>query len=89
MAYANRMKDRAPCDDTTHVAVLLEEIRGQNEAVLEIVGDMQEQVAEIPKIQRDIQEIKGDIKVMKAVLTDHSGQLHDHEHRIGALEAVS
>jgi len=34
-----------------YMGVLLEEIKDQNKAVLEAVGDMQKNVAKIPKIE--------------------------------------
>ncbi len=73
--------------DDNYIGVLLEEIRDQNKAVLEAVGDMQKQVAEIPAIKRDIGELKDDMKVVKAAVTDISRQANDYDHRITRLEA--
>jgi cell division protein FtsB len=56
--------------------------------VLEAVGDMQRQVAVLPAMQQDIAELKQDMKVVKAAVTDLSDQVHDHERRIGDLESA-
>ncbi len=74
--------------DDNYIGVLLEDIRDQNKAVLEAVGDMQKQVAELPAIREDIGELKDDMKVVKAAVTDRSRQLQDHVRRIGDLEAA-
>jgi septal ring factor EnvC (AmiA/AmiB activator) len=75
--------------DDNYLGVLLEEIRDQNRAVLEAVGDMQKNVAKLPSIETDIRELKQDMKVVKATVTDLSHQVNDHEHRITRLEAAS
>ncbi|WIG58337.1 MAG: hypothetical protein OJF49_001083 [Ktedonobacterales bacterium] len=56
-------------DDT---AILLEEIRDQNKAVLEAVADMKTLVDMIPTMREDIAELKQDMKVVKAAVTDLS-----------------
>lgn len=77
-----------PNDDINYLSVLLEEIKSQNKAVLEAVADMQRNVAELPAIKEDIGELKQDMKIIKAAVTDLSHQVHDHEHRISRLEAA-
>ncbi len=72
----------------TYVAVLLEEVRDQYKTVLEAVGGMQKNVALIPEMREDISEMKQDIKVLKAALTDTNHQVQDHEVRISRLETV-
>ncbi len=74
--------------DDTYIGALLEEIRDQNKVVLESVGDMQRQVAVLPAMQQDIAELKQDMKVVKAAVTDLSRQVNDHERRIGDLETA-
>jgi hypothetical protein len=73
--------------DKDYMAVLLEEIRDQNKAVLEAVGDMRKHVALLPNVQSDIAELKQDVRVIKAAISDMSHQLADHEYRITRLEA--
>lgn len=74
--------------DDNFIGVLLEDIRDQNKAILEAVGDMQRHVAKIPKMEEDIKELKDDIKVIKAAVTDQGRHVQDHERRIGKLEAA-
>ena len=75
-------------DDVRYFGVIFEEIRDQNRAVLEAVGDMQRAVAALPEMKQDIAELKADMKVVKAAITDVSRQLADHELRITRLEAA-
>ena len=73
--------------DDNYIGMLLEEIRDQNRAVLEAVGVMQQQVAKLPTIEEEIRELKADVKVIKAAVTDQSKQLDEHERRITRLES--
>ena len=61
--------------DNNYIGVLLEQIRDQNKAVLEAVGDMRA-------------ELKQDVKVVRAATTDTSRQVHDLERRVSRLEAA-
>lgn len=61
-----------------HLEVLLEQIVGQNQAVLEAVGDIQTKVAKLDGIERDVAELKRDMKVVKAAVTDLSRELAEH-----------
>lgn len=74
--------------DDNYLGVLLEEIRDQNRAVLEAVGDMQKNVAKIPAIEQSVDELKQDMKVVKAAVTDLSYQVANHERRVGSFEAA-
>jgi predicted nucleic acid-binding Zn-ribbon protein len=73
--------------DQDYMAVLLEEIRDQNKAVLEAVGDMRKDLATVPK-REEFDELKQDVKIIKAAVTDLSHQVTDHERRITDLEAA-
>ncbi len=73
-------------NDDGYVGVLLEEIRDQNKAVLEAVGDMQINVEKIQGIEENIEELKGDMKVVKAVVTDIGKQDAVQNQRITRLE---
>jgi hypothetical protein len=70
-----------------YIGLLLEEIRDQNKAVLEAVGDMQSKVSNLPT-RDEFVELKQDVKVIKAAITDLSMQQMDHEHRISRLETA-
>lgn len=82
------MYTKTMSDDNNYFGVILEEIRDQNKRVLEVVGNMQKQVNKIPGVEEDLQEIKTDIKVIKAAVVDTSNQVHDHEHRLTKLETA-
>jgi hypothetical protein len=73
--------------EDNYVGILLEEIRDQNKAVLEAVGDMQTSLKKMPTNDRftDLQE---DVKVIKAAVTDMGRQQQDHEIRLSNLEAA-
>lgn len=75
-------------NDANYIKVLLEEIRDQNKAVIEAVGDMQKHVAKIPYIKETVTELKEDVKIVKVAFTDVSKQQNDHERRITQFEAA-
>jgi len=70
-----------------YMGVLLEEIRDQNKAILEAVGDMQAHVTKIPAIQNDTTDLKQDMKVIKAAVTDISHDVQGLDQRVTRLEA--
>ncbi len=76
-------------NDPKYVAVLLEEIRDQNKAVLEAVSDMQINVSKIPSIEAGVAELKQDVKVIKAAVTDVSVKQQGYEVRLTQIEAAS
>lgn len=69
-----------------YTSILLEEIRDQNRAVLEAVGDMQQQVKYIPAIREDIRQLNANDSVFKAAIHDIRTILKNHEQRITTLE---
>jgi len=48
--------------------------------VLEAVGDIQRKVARLDGIERDVAELKQDMKVVKAAVVDLSRDLTEHKH---------
>ncbi len=72
--------------DDNYVGVLLEQIRNEIKAVHKEAGGMREELANVPK-RKEFNELKDDMKVVKAAVTDISHQMNDHEHRITRLEA--
>ncbi len=72
-------------DDTSYVSVLLEEIRDQNKAVLEAVGDIKQKVDTLPT-RDECNEVKQDIKVIKAAVTDLSKGQRDLDRRLTQVE---
>jgi predicted nucleic acid-binding Zn-ribbon protein len=73
--------------DKDYTAILLEEIRDQNKAVLEAVGDMRKELSEVARSE-EFDELKQDVKIIKAAVTDLSHQVANHERRITNLEAA-
>lgn len=74
-------------NDTQYLSVLIEEIRDQNRAVLESVGQMQETMRLIAT-RAELQEVATDVKVVRAAVTDISRQQSEHDRRLAQLEAV-
>ena len=60
------------------MGLLLEQIRDQNKAVLEAVGDIQRKVADLPT-RAEFNELKQDMKVVKAAVTVTNRDLKEHK----------
>jgi hypothetical protein len=71
-----------------YMGILLEDIKSQNQTILEAVGAMQIHVAKIPKMEADLQEVKSDVKSIRAAITDNSRAQHKLERRVTKLEAA-
>jgi predicted nucleic acid-binding Zn-ribbon protein len=80
------IEDMSDSDDN-YIGILLEEIRDEIKAVHEEVGGMREELANVPK-REEFDELKQDVKVIKAAVTDLSHEVSGHEHRIGNLETA-
>ncbi len=65
--------------DINHLSVLVEHVIDQNRAVLEAVGDIQRKVARLDGIERDVAELKQDMKVVKAAVTATNRDLKEHK----------
>ncbi len=74
--------------DDHYEGAILEEIRDQNKAILEGLAPLLPMSRVVDQLKEDVAELKIDVKAIKAVITDHSGQLNNHETRITQLEAV-
>lgn len=68
--------------------VMLEEIRDQNKAVLEIVGGMQAQM-KLLATKEALQEVADDVRMLKIAMTDTNREVQNHEQRITALEQAA
>ena len=75
-------------DHSHYEGALLEEIRDQNKVILEGLGDLKGLPAKVDKLADDMTDVKADLKVIRAVMKDHSGQLDNHETRITQLESA-
>jgi len=61
----------------------LDQLKGINEGVTAI----REELAHVPK-REEFDELKQDMKVVKASVRSLSAQVHDHEMRIGRVETA-
>lgn len=66
--------------------VLLEDIRLQMQAVLEISRDTQKKVEPLAAMQEDIAELKSDFRTVKLVITDTNKDLRLFDRRVTHLE---
>lgn len=76
-------------NEDRYTNVILEEMRGQIQAVFEIVVGMQEQVQYIPAMKEDIAELKTDIKIIKQAVKDTNADLRLLDRRVTKLENAS
>ncbi len=75
-------------DNRDYTGVLLEDMNSKMDAVVEAVGQINDQIKVLPAMQADLEEVKADVKTIKSVAGGHSGQLTDHEERLSVLEAA-
>lgn len=71
-----------------HTDVILEDMNSKFDLVVELVTEMRKDITGMAT-KDDIAELKADIKVIKAAVTDTSHQVQDHEQRITTLETAS
>jgi hypothetical protein len=64
--------------DVNHFSVLMEQVIDQNRAVLEAVGDIRAKVEDLPT-RDEFNELKQDVKTIKAAVTDLSRDLEKHK----------
>jgi hypothetical protein len=64
--------------DDNYTGVLLEQIRDQNKAVLEAVGDIRAKVENLPT-RDEFNELKRDVKTIKAAVTATNSDLKKHK----------
>jgi polyhydroxyalkanoate synthesis regulator phasin len=74
--------------DDNHTQALLEEIRSQNQAVIEAIGDMRDKVDLIPEMRADIKDLQVDMKVVKSAVKETNEDLKHLEHRVIRLETA-
>ena len=66
--------------------LILEEMRGQTQTILEIVLSMQPQVAKIPAMEENIAELIADMKIVKQAVAETNKDLKLLERRVTNLE---
>ena len=74
--------------DDERKAVLGEVLADELKAITEYVKDVPLIKKKVDALEIDMQEVKSDIKIIKAAVTDLSKQVKDHERRITHLETV-
>lgn len=70
-----------------HVAVLLGDISSQMRRMAEVLSTLATR-EQLQRVEEGVAELKTDLKIVKAVVTDQSSQLQDHETRITTLETA-
>lgn len=70
-----------------HVAVLLGDISSQMRRMAEVLSTLATR-EQLQRVEEGVAELKTDLKIVKAVVTDQSSQLQDHETRITVLETA-
>jgi hypothetical protein len=74
--------------DDNYVGILLDEIRDQNKAVLEAVGDMRQELKRVPK-REEFDDLKQDVKTIKTAVKATNKDLANLDARVTILEHVS
>lgn len=74
--------------DDGHTTILLEEIRDQNKAVLEAVGQMQDGMKNLAT-KDELQAVADDVKIIKAAVTVTNKDLANLDHRVTVLEQAA
>jgi len=71
----------------TRTEVLLEDTNSKLDALVEVVRDMRDYMQAHLATKEELGEVKADIKIVKAAVTDLSHQVNDHENRLNVVEA--
>jgi len=74
--------------DDDYTNVLLEQIRDQNKAVLEGVGQIQSQMNTLAT-KAELQAVADDVKTIKVVVVDTNKDLKNLDRRVTALEQAA
>ena len=75
-------------DDRAYMTMMFEQILGQNQLVLEAVGDMQTQINHMPTMEQ-FERLESKFDVLEFAIKDLSAELRDHDRRISALEKAA
>ena len=73
--------------DKDHLEVILEDMNGKFDRLIEVTVQIQDELRTKPS-REEFDDLKADVKIIKAAVTEHSVQLNDHEKRITHLEAA-
>jgi peptidoglycan hydrolase CwlO-like protein len=67
--------------------MLLEDMNSKFDFLIEAVGQMRDEIKSLPAVDANVQEIKADIKIVKAAVVDTSSQVQQQDKRITRLES--
>jgi len=68
--------------------VLLEDMNGKFDLLLEAIAPLKQMQQDIFTTKEDVAELKADVKVIKAAVTDLSHQVNRHEKEIAELKTA-
>lgn len=74
--------------DEDYGLLLAEELKAQRTQILEALGGLKDVPLRLTKIEDSLDEIKTDVKAIRAVVKEHNTELADHEQRITVLETA-
>ncbi len=74
--------------DDHYEGALLEEIKSQHKAILELVGSMKDHVKHIPKIGDGINSLKRDMTTVKLVVGKTNLDVRELKRRVSHLETA-
>lgn len=74
--------------DDERKEILGEVLHDELKAIFEAVSGLQETVAVLPQIQADIADLKQDMKMVKAAVTDLSREHRGFDRRLSQLEST-
>ena len=73
--------------DKDNLEVILEDMNGKFDCLIEVTAHIQDEL-KTKASQESVDEINAKLQMNSDVVTEHSGQLNDHEARITHLEAA-
>jgi len=68
--------------DDHYTNIILEDMNGKFDILMEAIGGIRDEQKLTAK-QADLEEVKQDVKLIKAVLAEHSDKLQEHDKLIG------
>jgi hypothetical protein len=75
-------------DEENYTNVLLEDINGKFDLLIELVTPLLVLPPIVSKIADRLERVESDVKIIKKVVTGHSATLKNHENRITKLESA-
>lgn len=72
--------------DNNYTDILLEDMNAKFDVVLEAVGAMRDEIKTLAR-QDDLVEVKHDMKIVKAAVTDLSDEVRDHSRQLSQFKS--